>query len=209
MLKTEFKDKLDFDIYVCIQKVRMEKGYLTVSERNQSKQMLDKNYKPTFIKEEKPKLPIVTNIKELKKPCQEVTKEDNIKEIIKKLKDTLACYEGLGITANQIGIQKRISYVKIPEYNTKERKIDFKEYILINAKIIEKSNPTKAQNEGCLSFPGVYVTTKRYVYCTVEYMNEKLKLQTGVFQDLESFCVAHEIDHQNGLTIFDKKWRSK
>jgi peptide deformylase len=209
MLKNQFKDKGEFVIYTAEQQLRMEKGYLTVSERNQLKQMLDKDYKPSFIKEEKPKLPIVTNIRELKKLCQEVTKEDNIKEIIKTLKDTLACYEGLGLSANQIGIQKRISYLKIPEYNTKERKIDFKEYILINAKIIEKSNPIKTQNEGCLSFPEVAVTTQRYIYCTTEFYNEDMKLQTGCFQDLESFAVQHEVDHQNGLTIFDKKWRSK
>jgi uncharacterized FAD-dependent dehydrogenase len=129
MLKTEFKSQLEFDIYLTEQKIRQENQYLSRSERETLKKMLEKDYKPTFIKEEKTKFPIVTNINELKNPCTEVVKEDNIKEIIQKLKDTLESNGGLGLTANQIDIQKRISYIKVPKYN-KEKKIEFNEYIL-------------------------------------------------------------------------------
>lgn len=207
MLKTQFKDKLEFDIYLVEQKGRMEKGYLTRSEREELKKMLEKDYKPTLIKEEKVKLPIVTNIIELRKPCQEITKEDNIKEIIQKLKDTFASIGGIGISANQIGIQKKISYIKVPKIVNKE--VQYNEYIIINAKIIEKETLVKVNNESCLSFPGIEITTSRYVFVTVEFLNEKMELQTGMFQDLEALAVQHEIDHQNGLTIFDNKWRSK
>jgi peptide deformylase len=209
MIKTEFKDKLEFDMYLTEQKVRQERGYLTRTERESLKQMLDKNYKPNFIKELKPKLPIVTNINELNKPCQEVTKEDNIKEIIQKLKDALDSIGGLGISANQIGIQKRISYIRIPKYNPTNKKMEFTESIIINAKIIEKNRPTKVNNESCLSFPGIGVTTKRYVFITIEYLNEKMELQTAMSQDLESFVLQHEYSHQQGRTIFDDKWKTK
>jgi peptide deformylase len=47
---------------------------------------------------------IVTNIVELRKSCEEVTKKDNIKEIIQNLKDTLEAQKGFGLSANQIGI---------------------------------------------------------------------------------------------------------
>lgn len=208
MLKQIFKNQLEFDIYLAEQKNRQEKGYLTVSERKQLESMLDKNYKPTFIKEEKSKLPIVTDINELRKPCQEITKEDNTKEIIQKLKDTLKNVGGLGISSNQIGIQKKISYIKIPKV-TKDKKIEYNEYILINAEIIEKSRPIKVKNEGCLSFPGVYVDTLRYVFCTVTYLDDNLKERTGMFQDLESFVILHEHSHQQSKTIFDDRWRSK
>jgi len=207
MLKNQFKDQTEFDIYLAEQKVRQERGYLTRSERETLKKMQGKDYKPIFIKEEKPKLPIVTNIEELHKPCQEVNKNDNIKEIIQKLKDTLESHGGLGISANQIGIQKRISYIKIPKMV--DKKLEYSEMILINAEIIEKSNPIKVKDEGCISFPGIYLDTLRYIYCTVYYLDENLKENTGLVQDLESFCVLHETDHQNGITIFDRKWRTK
>jgi peptide deformylase len=185
----------------------MESGYLTKSERESLKKMQEKDYKPIFIKEEKPKLPIVTNINELRNPCQEITKKDNIIEIIQKLKDTLESHGGLGISANQIGIQKKISYIKIPKMN--KDKLEYNEMIIINAKIIEKSNPIKVKDEGCISFPGIYLDTLRYIYCTVYYLDENLKENTGLVQDLESFVIQHEINHQNGKTIFDNRWRTK
>ena len=206
MLKTQFKDQSEFDIYLIEQKVRQEKKYLTSSEREQLKKMLNKDYKPIFIKETKPKLPLVTDRNFLSQPCLPVTKEDNVQEIVQKLKDTFACYEGIGLSANQIGIQKRISYIKVPKIVNK--KVEFEELILINAKIIEQDRPVKITNEGCLSFHGVYVTTQRFVFITVEYLNEKLEPKVMAFQDLESFAIQHESDHQNGIVIFDRKWRA-
>ena len=153
--------------------------------------------------------PIVTNIKELHKPCEEVTKEDNIKDIIQCLKDTLESKKGWGISANQIGIQKKISYIKVPKFIDKNKQMQYNEYVLINAKIIEKDRPSKVNNESCLSFPGIGVITKRYVFCTVEYLNEKMESQTRVLQDLEALVVQHEVDHQLSIVLFDRKWRSK
>jgi len=213
MLKQSFKDKLEFDIYVAEEKVRMEKGFLNKSERDLLKTMLDKNYKPVFILEEpiNPNIKsVVTNIKELRRPCKYITDKDNVKDIIEILKVTLKSKQGLGLTANQVGINKRISYLKIPKFfNQKTKEWEYNEYILINAKIIEKDNPIKVNNEECLSFPGISIITKRYVYCTVEFYNEKMELQTAMFQDLESLAIQHELDHQNGITIFDRKWRAK
>ena len=154
---------------------------------------------------------IITNINELRHPCQEVTKDDNIKEIIQDLKDTLNTFsrKAIGLTANQIGINKKISYIKIPKSIDKNKEIKYNEYILINAKIIEKDKPIQTKNESCLSFPGIGIITRRYIFVTVEYLNEDMKLHTGLMQDLEAICVQHEIDHQNGITIFDRKWRNK
>jgi len=207
MMKQTFKDQSEFDIYLAEQKVRQENGYLTKSERESLKKMQEKNYKPIFIKEVSQKLPIITDINQLRKPCLEVTKEDNIIEIIQKLKDTLESHGGLGISGNQIGIQKKISYIKIPKMN--KDKLEYNEMIIINAKIIEKSNPIKVKDEGCISFPGIYVDTLRYIYCTVYYLDENLKENTGLMQDLESFVILHEYDHTIGKTIFDRKWRTK
>jgi len=208
MLKNQFKDKLEFDFYVIEQKIRMERGYLSRSEREELKKMLGKDYKPIFIKEQKVKLPIVMDIDKLRQPCSEVTKEDNIKEIIQKLKDTMVSNGGVGLSANQIGIQKRISYIKYPK-RTKDNKIEWIEFVLINAKIVEKERIIKINNEQCLSFPGVAVTTSRYVFTVTQYLNEKLEIQTRISQDLESFILQHEIDHQNSLVLFDRKWVAK
>jgi peptide deformylase len=129
--------------------------------------------------------PIVTNLAELKRPCIPVTKEDDIKQIIVDLKETLATHPtGWGLSANQISYNKCISYIRVPKtINHKDKKITYAELVMINPKIIEKDTPVKVNNEGCLSFEGINVTTKRYVYITVEFLDEKLNPQAGAFQD--------------------------
>jgi peptide deformylase len=207
MLKNRFETQEELDLYVAEEKVRKEKGYLSVSERKQLEQIIATP--KLYIQKSEPKpagLPIITNIDLLRKPCTAVEKGENVSKIIQDLKDTLANTGGIGLSANQIGINKRISYVKVPKFVNKNKEIQYNEYVLINAKIIEHDRAIRVNNEGCVSFHGVYINTRRYVFITVEYLNEKLEQQTGMFQDLDGLCVQHEIDHQNGITIFDRKW---
>lgn len=154
--------------------------------------------------------PIITNIKDLKRPCILVIKGDNVKDILTDLKDTLIAHPGgLGLSANQIGYNKAICYIRILIGIDPDKKPHYKEVVLINPKIIEKDNPIKVTNEGCLSFPGVTVITKRFIYITVEFLDENLKPQAMSFQDYESLAIQHEIAHLLGLTIFDFKWKAK
>jgi peptide deformylase len=161
--------------------------------------------------------PIVSNIKELRKPCEIVKSDEDVSSIIQDLKDTLiANGHGLALAANQIGVLKQICYIRIPlgfdpsltEPNGTKH-VKYSEYVMINPKIIEKDKPVKFVGEGCLSFGGIRVDTKRYIYITVQFEDENRKVQLGGMQDIESFCASHEIDHLNGITIFDRKWRAK
>ena len=147
---------------------------------------------------------INTNRKELSIPGEIVTKNDDIKNIVQDLKDTLASKRGWGISATQIFINKKISYIKLPPSlsNNKEG------WVLINGVITVKSDPIKI-TEGCLSFPGISVITKRHNFIAVEYLDEKLEQKTAIFQNYEASAVAHELDHQSGILFFGRKWVSK
>jgi peptide deformylase len=186
----------------------MEKGFLTVSERKELKPLLEKDYKPNIIKEEVQVLKgktIVTNYKELRKPTIPVEKGEDVKSIIQDLKDTLNRVSGLGLSANQIGEKKSISFVKIPKMV--DKKIEFTELVLINPEIVEKSKPIRCNNESCLSFPGIFVDTMRYVFSTVTFLNDRFEEETMLLQDLESFCILHECSHLRGRTIFEDRYR--
>lgn len=210
MLKQSFKTQLEFDLYKTEQEMRRNKGFLTYSERKQLKSMLEKNYKCNIIVEQLIKgKPIITNINALKVYCLPVRKDEGISHIIKDLKDTLDRVGGLGLSANQIGYNRRISFLRIPTYDSKTKKMDLKEYYIINAKIIEKSRPIKVEGEGCLSFPGIRVITKRYIFITCTYLDENFKEKTALMQDLEGLTFQHEQAHQDGKTIFDFKWKAK
>jgi len=154
--------------------------------------------------------PIITNITVLRRPCLAVEPEENIKDIIQDLKDTLEKTGGLGISANQIGVQKKISFIKIPkEINKLTKKIEFTEFILINIKIEDKQNPVRFVDEGCISFKGVKVTTKRYTSIVIRFLNEQLQEQVAILNDLQAIVTLHEYSHQLGKTLFDDKWKAR
>lgn len=210
MLKTIFESENELNIYVSEQTVRQDKGYLTRSERETLKQLKNtpKNFihKPT---EQKKGKPIVTNLAQLRKPCEFVTKEDDVTAIITDLRETLAYVGGLGLSAIQIGINKRISFCRIPKYNAQTKKIEIHELVLINPKIIEKDGKYIHRKEGCLSIPHIRVDTDRWKYVTVSYLNEKMEQTFGSAEDLDACVLQHEIDHDNGILILDRKHKDR
>jgi len=154
--------------------------------------------------------PIITDIRELHKPCLAVEKGENLKDLIQDLKDTLEASGGLGISANQIGVQKKVSYIKIPkEFNKLTKKFEFSDKVLMNIKIIDKQNPVMFKNEGCTSFKGIQVNTRRYIYIVASFMNENFEEQTAMLQDIESIVIQHEHGHQNSQTLFEHKWKAR
>lgn len=208
MIAKLFNSLEEANLYLAEQKIRAEKGFLTKSERTQLKVLLEK---PNLIVRKEPLSkgkPIITDIVALKKPCEPVKIGEDIKTILKDLKDTLVTHpNGIGLSANQIGYQKRVSFIRIPKQVG--QKVEWKEFYLINAKIIQHiGKPIQIKNEGCLSFPGIKVSTDRYIHVVVNYLDENFKANTAAFSDIESFVVQHENDHTLGLTIFDRKHRS-
>ena len=148
---------------------------------------------------------LVTNLTELKKVCQEVSKDEDVSEIVTTLSDTLTHLKhGYALAANQVGIQKRIFYARFPKKDG-----GVTEMVFINPKIIEKEEKFINRQEGCLSFPGLRIDTDRYIYIGVAYFDEKFEQKTIMAQDLEAIIIQHECDHINGMTIFSRKHKAK
>ena len=101
----------------------------------------------------------------------------------------------VGIAANQIGIMKRVCVVHI------DRPLTF-----INPQVVSTSG-TIIYKEGCLSFPGEVIKTKRFFTISVKADNYK-EIQNFVPHDektlLECVCIQHEIDHLNGIVMHDR-----
>jgi peptide deformylase len=131
--------------------------------------------------------------------CKKSKDPETIQTTIGAMKIVLkASPNGVGISANQIGINESISIIKVK-----------KEIILVNPEIVEHSEETFVFHEGCLSFPNSYVQTHRYKRVVVKSDNNDI--MEFVYRDfdelnnLELACVQHEIDHLNGITMFDRK----
>ena len=123
--------------------------------------------------------------------------------------------DGIGLAANQVGIDAQVAVVNVRE-----------PLVLINPKIIEKHNEIPFY-EGCLSYPGKGVHTKRYRDVVIQtaqsesgwyfsgaenpsdgkgsWEESSNKKQDEELRLLEAICVQHEIDHLNGMTIMDRQ----
>jgi peptide deformylase len=151
----------------------------------------------------------------INKKLKEVTVEEGLK-IAKILLETLnERQDGVGLAANQVGIDAAVAVVNVRE-----------PIILINPKIIQAWGEIPYY-EGCLSFKGKAVNTKRYENVIVTSAQQEGKMYfsgaenpsdgKGSWEEtkkrnedrdirlLESVCVQHEIDHLNGMTIMDRQ----
>ena len=139
---------------------------------------------------------IVKNKTDLQSPCKPCSSVEEGERIGKLLLEALAASKnGVGLAANQIGINQRVCIVNVK-----------KPILLINPRIISKFDRFYYR-EGCLSFPGDYVITERYKNIMVKADNHKdpLVFSADTEQDmLECACVQHEIDHLDGVTMFDR-----
>ena len=147
---------------------------------------------------------IITEIKQLQKLCEEVSSIKEGEEIgAQLLKNLSENKNGIGLAANQIGINKRVCVINVKE-----------PIVLINPKITETSEETFVFPEGCLSFPNKHVRTTRFVEITVEADNHKDKLSFSadskdIDDAFECACVQHEIDHLDGITMFDREFKQE
>ena len=105
--------------------------------------------------------------------------------------------KGIGLAANQIGINKRVCVINVKEPTA-----------FINP-IIEKLEGEVIVPESCLSFPKKVINTKRARWVTISSDNHG-KIILGSEQDddnlLEAVCAQHEIDHLDGLTMYDRRF---
>lgn len=112
---------------------------------------------------------------------------DEIKNLIQDLKDTLNSTIGCGISAVQIGELKRVCLIKINgQIKT-----------LINP-VITKTRGEVEFREGCLSAPDVATTTKRAQKVWVDYIDENGRKRELADGGLCSIIVQHELDHFDG-----------
>lgn len=110
------------------------------------------------------------------------------------LSETLQKYKGLGLSANQVGINKRICVVNMGDKN----------WIMINPKITWKSEEQATFSEGCLSYPGLYLKVPRAQSVKVEFQALNGQWVEQQVDGLTAVCVQHELDHLDGVVYTDR-----
>jgi len=126
---------------------------------------------------------------------------DNIHNLIKNMSDTMFYYNGLGISAPQVNVRQNIILVNISEKFLQP-------LVLINTKILF-SKGFKIYKEGCLSFPNIFINVKRKSIIKLKFTNINGEKRIILIDNLLSICLQHEIDHINGITLYDKMSKIK
>ncbi len=120
------------------------------------------------------------------------------KKLIRDMIETMKKNNGIGLAANQVGIPLRILVISSKDKNKKNNDI-----ALINP-VIEKKSGKIYEEEGCLSFPGIYLKIKRANYVKVKAVNDRGKIITIEADGLISRALQHEIDHLDGKTFLER-----
>lgn len=132
----------------------------------------------------------------LKKVAEPVdTFDHEILQLVQNMLETMYGTQGVGLAATQVNVQKQILVGDVSEKNNQP-------FCMINPKILEKRGEVE-RDEGCLSFPGVYVKVKRAKEVDVEFRDHEGRLQQVSADGLFAICIQHEIDHLLGITFFD------
>ena len=106
--------------------------------------------------------------------------------------DNMIHHNGIGISANQIGIWER-AFAMVRDIENNEVMVCF------NPRIVKSYSEEVEMEEGCLSYPELFLKVKRPDKIIVKYEDENKKTHKLKLQGLASRVFQHEYDHMEGI----------
>ena len=129
------------------------------------------------------------------KPCSEDLDRGKMSRI---LKENMFYYEGIGLSANQIGISERV-FIMMLNMETEETITCF------NPRIIKRYEDDVWCEEGCLSFPDKIINIQRPNRIVVKYEDEDKKDHKIKLDGLAARVFLHEFDHLEGIVFTERQ----
>ena len=130
-------------------------------------------------------------------PLSGCSEDMNRQEMKDNLIETMEHFNGIGLSANQCGIMERV-FVMYSDVKKKEIIACF------NPKIITESDEEVFMDEGCLTYPGLWLKVKRPDGIEVTYEDENGEKQERAMFGLECRIFQHEYDHMEGTNFTQK-----
>ena len=128
--------------------------------------------------------------------------DSRVRALVRDLTDTLSARrDGAGLAAPQINVHLRVIVVRLG-LHAEDDPTAVRPTGLINPEIVE-ARDERRDFDGCLSFPGLYGTTRRPHYLKVRALDEIGQPVERVFEDFDAILVHHEIDHLEGVLFID------
>jgi peptide deformylase len=126
---------------------------------------------------------------------------DNIRQLIKNMADTMYAAPGVGLAATQVDDHRRVIVIDISETHDQLQ-------VFINPEILSAGG-TATCEEGCLSVPGIFEKVVRAERINVRALDARGQSFTLDTEGLLAVCIQHEIDHLDGKVFVDYLSRLK
>lgn len=124
----------------------------------------------------------------------DVASDADLRALVRAMAETMYDENGIGLAAPQIGVDKRVIVFDIEDRLA----------ALCNPVIVDASEETTVDDEGCLSVPGVTVPVERSVRITCQGQTTEGRDVSLEATDLLARVIQHEIDHLDGVLILDR-----
>jgi len=129
------------------------------------------------------------------------TIDDDVRRVVADMTDSMYAANGAGLAAIQLGHPLRIFIVDGQVAGGTEQDGP---KVFINPEIVEISQEAQTGDEGCLSFPGIYVPVKRGLRARVRALDLEGKPFEVEGEELYARALQHETDHLNGRLLIDQ-----
>lgn len=141
-------------------------------------------------------------------PVAEV--DDRIRRLAREMIEVMRAAKGVGLAAEQVGENVAMFVLEVPLEYDRDPAGQFYNpgvtmpMVFINPQIVKTSAETEVAEEGCLSFPGIYVPIARPVEVTVNFMDLRGESRVQTFRKFIARAIQHEMDHLNGVLLVDR-----
>jgi peptide deformylase len=127
--------------------------------------------------------------------------DDDLRQLVADMGETMVEANGAGLAAIQVGVPIRLFIVEGHVAGGAE---DSPPRVFINPEIVEISDEAQTGDEGCLSFPDIYVPVKRGMRAKVRARDLDGQIFEIEGEGLFARALQHETDHLNGRLLIDQ-----
>ncbi|MCY4610029.1 MAG: peptide deformylase [bacterium] len=124
--------------------------------------------------------------------------DDDVRRLADDLLETMYAEKGLGLSAIQVGIPRRIIVVDVARSDGALQPLK-----LVNPAVTGSSQERVEFDEGCLSFPELFALVERPASVDITYLDENGAGRELHADGLLARCLQHEIDHLDGILFVD------
>ena len=115
--------------------------------------------------------------------------------LVNDLLETLRSHRAIGLAAPQVGLPYRVFVMETDGAAAR---------VCFNPEIVSVSDDVEKSEEGCLSFPNLWLKVERPIRVEAKYQNHFGNLVHETFESLAARCYLHETDHLNGVRFIQK-----